>query len=101
MLKNWHSVLEWIFLGENRVIDEALKIEEGIEGGNRSALAKRGTNNGGGKPGSDTQPLFDGIGHRILLFDLGGVIATFGMAGMALAVTVRHTAQLYRQEPLR
>ena len=41
------------------------------------------------------------FGHKILLFDLGGVIATLGMAGMALAVTVRHTAQLYRQEPLR
>jgi phosphatidylglycerophosphate synthase len=41
------------------------------------------------------------FGHRMLLFDLGGVIATVGMAAMAIAVTVRHTAQLYRQEPLR
>jgi archaetidylinositol phosphate synthase len=41
------------------------------------------------------------FGHRILLFDLGGVIATLGMAGMALAVTARHTAQLYRMEPLK
>jgi hypothetical protein len=41
------------------------------------------------------------FGHRMLLFDLGGVIATLGMAGMALAVTVRHTAELYRQEPLK
>jgi phosphatidylglycerophosphate synthase len=40
------------------------------------------------------------FGHRMLLFDLGGAIATAGMAGMAVAVTVRHTAQLYRQEPL-
>jgi archaetidylinositol phosphate synthase len=40
------------------------------------------------------------FGHRMLLFDLGGVIATLGMAAMAAAVTVRHTAQLYRQEPL-
>ncbi len=40
------------------------------------------------------------LGHRVLLFDLGGVIATLGMAAMAIAVTVRHTAQLYRQEPL-
>jgi archaetidylinositol phosphate synthase len=40
------------------------------------------------------------FGHKVLLFDLGGVIGTLGMAGMALAVTVRHTAQLYRQEPL-
>ncbi|MGA9062964.1 MAG: CDP-alcohol phosphatidyltransferase family protein [Terracidiphilus sp.] len=41
------------------------------------------------------------FGHRMLLFDLGGVIAAAGMAAMALAVTARHTAQLYRQEPLR
>lgn len=40
------------------------------------------------------------FGHKMLLFDLGGVIGTLGMAGMALAVTARHTAQLYRQEPL-
>jgi archaetidylinositol phosphate synthase len=41
------------------------------------------------------------FGHKMLLFDLGGVIGTLGMAGMALAVTVRHTVQLYRMEPLR
>ena len=40
------------------------------------------------------------FGHKLLLFDLGGAIATLGMAAMALTVTVRHTAQLYRQEPL-
>ncbi len=40
------------------------------------------------------------FGHRMLLFDLGGAIAATGMAAMALTVTVRHTAQLYRQEPL-
>jgi archaetidylinositol phosphate synthase len=40
------------------------------------------------------------FGHKLLLFDLGGAIGTLGMAGMALAVTVRHTAQLYRMEPL-
>ncbi len=40
------------------------------------------------------------LGHRVLLFDLGGTIATLGMAAMAIAVAVRHTAQLYRQEPL-
>ena len=40
------------------------------------------------------------FGHRILLFDLGGAIAAVGMFAMAIAVTVRHTAQLYRQEPL-
>ena len=40
------------------------------------------------------------FGHRVLLFDLGGVIAAAGMFAMAIVVTVRHTAQLYRQEPL-
>jgi phosphatidylglycerophosphate synthase len=40
------------------------------------------------------------FGHRMLLFDLGGTIAAAGMFAMAIAVTVRHTAQLYRQEPL-
>jgi len=41
------------------------------------------------------------LGHRLLLFDLGGIIATLGMAWMAISVMVRHTAQLYQQEPLR
>ena len=40
------------------------------------------------------------FGHKLLLFDLGGSIAAAGMAVMALAVTARHTAQLYREEPL-
>jgi archaetidylinositol phosphate synthase len=40
------------------------------------------------------------FGHKVLLFDLGGVIGTLGMAGMVLAVTVRHTLRLYRMEPL-
>ncbi len=40
------------------------------------------------------------FGHRMLLFDLGGAIATAAMFAMAITVTVRHTAQLYRQEPL-
>jgi len=41
------------------------------------------------------------LGHRMLLFDVGGVIGAVGMFGMAIWVTVRHTAQLYREEPLR
>ena len=41
------------------------------------------------------------FGHKILLFDLGGSIAAVGMAAMAIGVAVRHTAQLYRQEPLK
>ena len=40
------------------------------------------------------------FGHRILLFDLGGAIAAAVMLAMAIFVTVRHTRQLYCQEPL-
>jgi archaetidylinositol phosphate synthase len=40
------------------------------------------------------------FGHTWLLFDVGGVIATVCMAAMALITTVRHTAELYHQEPL-
>jgi len=40
------------------------------------------------------------IGHRFLLFDIGGVIAAAAMLAMAIAITARHTAQLYREEPL-
>ncbi len=40
------------------------------------------------------------FGRRWLLFDVGGMIATVGMVGMAVLLTVRHTAQLYREEPL-
>jgi archaetidylinositol phosphate synthase len=40
------------------------------------------------------------FGHRMLLFDLGGIIATVCMFAMAITLTVRHTAQLYREEPL-
>ncbi|HLI77179.1 MAG TPA: CDP-alcohol phosphatidyltransferase family protein [Acidobacteriaceae bacterium] len=39
-------------------------------------------------------------GHRMLLFDLGGVIAAVCMAGMLTVLTMRHTAELYRAEPL-
>jgi phosphatidylglycerophosphate synthase len=41
------------------------------------------------------------FGHRFLLFDLGGAIAAACMAMMAIAIAVRHTAELYRQEPLK
>jgi len=40
------------------------------------------------------------FGHRMLLFDLGGTIAAIGMFLMAVLVTISHTSQLYRQEPL-
>ncbi len=38
--------------------------------------------------------------HRFLLFDIGGTIAAVGMVVMLLVVSVRHTAELYREEPL-
>ena len=40
------------------------------------------------------------LGHRMLLFDLGGSIAAVGMFAIAILTAVRHTAELYRQEPL-
>jgi phosphatidylglycerophosphate synthase len=40
------------------------------------------------------------FGHRFLLFDLGGAIAAAAMFATAIRVTLRHTAQLYCQEPL-
>ena len=40
------------------------------------------------------------LDHRVLLFDLGGAIAAAGMFTMAIVVTLRHTAQLRREEPL-
>jgi phosphatidylglycerophosphate synthase len=40
------------------------------------------------------------FGHKFLLFDLGGAIAAFTMFALSIVVTLRHTAELYRQEPL-
>jgi phosphatidylglycerophosphate synthase len=40
------------------------------------------------------------FGHKMLLFDLGGMIAAGSMFAMAIFITMRHTAELYRQEPL-
>ncbi len=40
------------------------------------------------------------FGYRMLLFDLGGGIGAVAMFAMAIHVTLRHTAELYRQEPL-
>ena len=40
------------------------------------------------------------FGYKILLFDLGGTIAALVLFAMAVLITLRHTAQLYRQEPL-
>lgn len=40
------------------------------------------------------------FGHRMLLFDLGGTIAAGSMFSMVIFTAVRHTAQLYHEEPL-
>jgi phosphatidylglycerophosphate synthase len=40
------------------------------------------------------------FGYKILLFDLGGAIAAVCMFVMAIQITLRHTVELYRQEPL-
>lgn len=40
------------------------------------------------------------FGHKLLLFDLGGAIGAAGMFAMAIGITLRHMAQLYREEPL-
>ena len=40
------------------------------------------------------------FGQKFFLFDIGGAIAAAAMFIIAIRVTVRHTAQLYRAEPL-
>lgn len=45
-------------------------------------------------------PYSNVLGHRLLLFDLGGTIAAGCMFLMAITAAVRHTAVLYKQEPL-
>jgi phosphatidylglycerophosphate synthase len=40
------------------------------------------------------------FGHKMLLFDLGGIIAAICMFAMVISLTARHTGQLYREEPL-
>lgn len=41
------------------------------------------------------------LGERMLLFDVGGIIAASLMFAMACMTAVRHTSELYRQETLR
>jgi archaetidylinositol phosphate synthase len=45
-------------------------------------------------------PYADIVGHRFLLFDIGGAVAIVGMLYMAVAATVRHVVVLYREEKL-
>ena len=40
------------------------------------------------------------LGRKMLLFDLGGTVATVCMVSLAIFLTLRHTVQLYREEPL-
>jgi len=46
-------------------------------------------------------PLVHVLERDYRLFDVGGAIGMAGMLLMALAATARHTAQLYRDEPLK
>ena len=39
------------------------------------------------------------LGHRILLFDLGGSIGALCMFSLAVILAIRHTTQLFREEP--
>lgn len=41
------------------------------------------------------------FGLRFLLFDVGGAIATTLMVAMVVVTALHHTAELYRQEPLK
>jgi archaetidylinositol phosphate synthase len=45
-------------------------------------------------------PMIKVLGRPMLLFDLGGAIAIFGMAVMLGVSSVKHTAQLYKEEQL-
>jgi archaetidylinositol phosphate synthase len=45
-------------------------------------------------------PVIKVAGNPVLLFDLGGVIAIFGMAVMLMVSAAKHTSQLYKDEPL-
>ena len=47
-----------------------------------------------------THPYAHLFGRQFLLFDVGGVIASVGMLGMAIVSAVSHTRQLYREERL-
>ncbi len=40
------------------------------------------------------------LGHKLLLFDVGGTVAAAIMFATVVLVAIRHTTQLYRQEPL-
>jgi len=43
-------------------------------------------------------PTFRIFGRRVLLFDLGGLIAIVGMVLFLVVSIIRHTTQLYKEE---
>jgi len=45
-----------------------------------------------------TRPAISLFGRRLLLFDVGGVIAILGMSLMFVITAARHTRQLYKEE---
>ena len=45
-----------------------------------------------------THPVIKLLGRRVLLFDVGGLVAIIGMGLMMLVSATRHATQLYRQE---
>lgn len=40
------------------------------------------------------------FGHKLLLFDVGGTVAVAGMLVIGVMLALRHTIELYREEPL-
>jgi archaetidylinositol phosphate synthase len=47
-----------------------------------------------------THPHANLAGRQFLSFDVGGAVAIIGMAAMVLLASIRHTAQLYKEEAL-
>jgi archaetidylinositol phosphate synthase len=45
-------------------------------------------------------PYSTAFGYKVLLFDLGGTIAVVWMFAGAISLSIRHTIQLYRKEPI-
>ncbi|HEX8816826.1 MAG TPA: CDP-alcohol phosphatidyltransferase family protein [Terriglobales bacterium] len=45
-------------------------------------------------------PAIKVLGYRVMLFDVGGLIAIAGMGAMLVVSAIRHTAQLYGEERL-
>ena len=45
-------------------------------------------------------PLVTVAGERVLLFDLGGVLATVGLVVVFVAASIRNGLELYRAEPM-